>query len=144
MILDTFIISNNFKFTLFRGLYCDFYYVLRFLPFLYFPKANDGLLSKKSWNLKKCKQEGLMFWNMFLNILWKSLSVELSSASIPVKVNNSLCTKHLRAATSVMDCAFFKKIKRNKRNTIYLCQDFLKGNALYMQFFSVFHHWFCW
>ena len=36
--------------------------------------------------LKKKKQEGLMFWNIFLNILWKSLSLEISSALITVKV----------------------------------------------------------
>ena len=34
--------------------------------------------------------------------------------------NNSLCTKHFLAVTSVMNCAFFKNIKRNKRKTIYL------------------------
>ena len=63
---------------------------------------------KNCWNLKKYKKEGLMFWNT-------------SPKQYQLKCfNNSLCTKHIRAATSVMNCGFFKNIKRNKRNTIYL------------------------
>ena len=73
-----------------------------------------------------------MFWNISLNIPWKNLSVGLSSALTTVKVNNSLCTKHLPAAASVMHCAFFKNVKRNKRNIIYLNNLF---KTLYMQFF---------
>ena len=50
--LDTYIISNIVIFTLFLGLYCDFYHVMRFLPYLYFAKTNNGVLSRKSWDLK--------------------------------------------------------------------------------------------
>ena len=108
--LDTFIISNIVTFTLFQRLYCDFYNGQRFLPYLYLAQANNGLLPKISWNLKKYKKEGLMYWNISL----KQYQLKC--------FNNSLCTKHLRAATSVINCASFKNIKRNKRNTIYLCK----------------------
>ena len=35
---------------------------------------------------QKNKKEGLMFWNISLKIMWNSLSVELSSGLIRVKV----------------------------------------------------------
>ena len=38
---------NSAIFTLFLGLYCDFYHVLRFLTYQYFAKTNvNGVLSK--------------------------------------------------------------------------------------------------
>ena len=48
-----------------------------------------------------------MFWN-------------ISPKQYQLKCFNNFCTKHLRAATSMMNCAFSKNIKTNKRNTIYL------------------------
>ena len=41
---------------------------------------------QKNPGIKKKKKGSLMFWNISRNILWKSLSVELSSALIPVTV----------------------------------------------------------
>ena len=52
--LDAFIISNSAIFTLFLGLYCNFYHVLKFLPYQHFGETNNnGVLSKNSWNMKK-------------------------------------------------------------------------------------------
>ena len=86
-----------------------------------------------------------MFWNISLNIPWKNLSVDLSSALITVKVNNSLCTKHLPEATSVMHCAFFKNVKKNERNTIYLnkrnTKYFVKAVLCTYNFFSLLFFW---
>ena len=48
--LDTLIISNIVIFSLFLGLYCDFYHLPRFRPYQYFAKTNNDVLSKKSWN----------------------------------------------------------------------------------------------
>ena len=56
------------------------------LPYQYFVKTNHGVLSKHFWNLNENKKEGLMFCNICIIILRKSLSVELLSALIPVKV----------------------------------------------------------
>ena len=48
-----------------------------------FCQKTPGIKKKKN---KKNKKEGLMFWNISLKIMWNSLSVELSSGLIRVKV----------------------------------------------------------
>ena len=112
--LDTFIISNIVTFTLFQGLYCDFYNGQRFLPYLHFAQANNGLLPKNSWNLKKYKKEGLMFWN-------------ISPKQYQLKCfNNSLCTKHLHAAISMMICAFFKTWKEIEE-ILFIYISYIRG-----------------
>ena len=83
--LDAFIISYIAIFTWFLGLHCDFYHILRFLPYQYFAKtSNNDVLSKNSWNLKKIIKKRLNVLEYFYDILKTNLSVELSSDLIPV------------------------------------------------------------